>query len=110
MPLPQVITPGDDIAIVQDLYEDGELADLSGATITAALQDGDGRVLLPRTAQSSSASGAAWAEGRVVCEFTAASSLSLSQGTVYLEINVTRSAKRTTWPLIEIEVQAGIPT
>lgn len=110
MPLPQIITPGDDIAIVQDLYEDGALPDLSAATITAALQDGDGRALLPRTDQSSSASGAAWATGRVVCEFTAAVGLALSQGTVYLEINVTRSGKRTTWPLIEIEVQAGIPT
>lgn len=109
MPLPQVITRGDDIAITEDLYEDGSLVNLTGATVEAAIQDGNGRQLLPRTAQSSSASGAAWATGRVVCEFSSDESVVLCRGTAYLEINVTRSGKRTTWPLIELEVQAGVP-
>lgn len=105
----QVITPGDDIAIVQDLYEDGVLVNLSAATIDAVLQDGCGHELIPRVAQSSATTGAAWATGRVVCSFTAAASGNLQRGTVYLEINVTRAGKRKTWPLIEIEVQAGVP-
>lgn len=109
MPLPQLVTIGDDIAIVQDLYEDGALVDVSAATISAAIQDGTGCPILPLTAQSSSASGAAWATGRVVCEFTAATSVALKRGSAWLQIVVTRSAKRTTWPLISLDVQASVP-
>lgn len=109
MPQAQVITPGDDIAIVQDLYEDGALVNLTGATIEAVLQDGCGCELLPRATQSSGATGASWATGRVVCEFSAANGETLKRGTAYLEINVTRSGRRVTWPLIEVEIQAGVP-
>lgn len=109
MALPQIITPGDDIAIVEDLYEDGALVNLSTATIDATIQNGRGVAILARVSQSSGATGADWANGRVVCEFSATTSTSLSEGTAWLEIGVTRAGKRTTWPLIELEVQAGVP-
>jgi hypothetical protein len=106
MPQVQIITPGDDLALVQDLYENGLLVDVSAATINAAIQDSFGNILIASTSQSSSASGAAWATGRVVCEFTSAQSAVLSRGNAWLEIEVIRSAKRTTWPLIPLDVQA----
>lgn len=102
-----IVTPGDDIALVQDLYENGALVNLSSATIYAALQDSRGRQLIATTLQSSSSSGAAWTTGRVVVEFTAAQSIVLQRGDAWLEIEVTRSGKKTTWPLYEIEVQQG---
>lgn len=102
-----IVTPGDDIALVQDLYENGALVDVSAATIYAALQDSRGTQLVSSTLQSLSASGAAWATGRVVCEFPASKSTSLRRGDAWLEIEVIRAGKRTTWPLFEIEVQQG---
>ena len=108
MPAAQIVTPGDDIALVQDLYENGSLVDVSSATITAAIHDGNGCSIIARTAQSSSASGASWATGRIVCEFAASVTTALQIGTVFLEIAVTRSGKRTTWPLVELEVQGTI--
>ena len=107
MPQPPIITPGDDIALVQDLYENGVLVNVSGATIYAALQDSRGKQLVASTLQSSSASGAAWSTGRVVCEFSASATGSLQRGDAWLEIEVTRSGKKTTWPLFELEVQQG---
>jgi len=102
-----IVTPGDDIALVQDLYENGVLVDVSSATIYAALQDSRGKQLVVSTLQSSSASGAAWATGRVVCEFSASVTIALQRGDAWLEIEVTRSGKKTTWPLFQIEVQKG---
>jgi len=103
----KIITPGDDLAIVSDLYESGALANLSAATISACIQDGSGRRIIAPTAQSSATTGAAWATGRVVCAFSAALSVSLRVGSAWLEINVTRAGKRTTWPLIALDVQAS---
>ena len=107
MPQPPIITPGDDIALVQDLYENGILVNVSAATIYAALQDSRGNQLIASTLQSSSASGAAWSTGRVVCEFPASATGSLQRGDACLEIEITRSGKKTTWPLFELEVQQG---
>jgi hypothetical protein len=107
MPQPDTITVGDDLALIVDLYENGVLVDVSAATIRAALQDGLGNVLIASTAQSSSASGASWSTGRVVCEFTAAQSSALRRGDAWLEVEVTRSGKKTTWPLIPFVVQQG---
>lgn len=107
MSQPPLVTPGDDIAITRDLYEDGILANLTGATIYAALQNARGRQYIASTLQSSSASGAAWATGRVVVEFTAAQSIALRRGDAWLEIEVIRGGKKKTWPLFHIEVQQG---
>jgi hypothetical protein len=102
-----VITPGDDLALVNDLYEDGALGNLSAATIRACIQDGTGNRIVDWASQSPSASGAAWATGRVVCEFSSANSLALCPSDAFLEIEVTRSGKVTTWPLIGYDVQQG---
>ena len=102
-----IVTPGDDIAITRDLYENGILADLSSATIYAALQNARGRQYISSTLQSSSAAGAAWTTGRVVIEFSAAQSIVLRRGDAWLEIEVIRAGKKKTWPLFLIEVQQG---
>lgn len=102
-----IVTPGDDIAITRDLYESGILVNLTGATIYAALQNARGQQYIATTLQSSSASGAAWATGRVVAEFTSAQSIALNRGDAWLEIEVIRSGKKKTWPLFYIEVQQG---
>lgn len=102
-----IVTPGDDIAITRDLYEDGVLVNLTGATINAALQNARGQQYIATTLQSSSTSGASWATGRVVVAFTAAQSIALNRGDAWLEIEVIRSGKKKTWPLFLIEVQQG---
>lgn len=102
-----IVTPGDDIALVQDLYENGVLVDVSSATIYAAIQDSRGTQYIASTLQSSSASGAAWATGRVVCEFPASATIALTRGDAWLEVEVTRAGKKTTWPLFQLEVQQG---
>lgn len=107
MPQAPIVTPGDDIALAQDLYENGALVNVSSATINAAMQDSRGRQLIATTAQTSAASGAAWATGRVVVEFTAAQSIALQRGDAWLEIEVIRAGKKTTWPLFPLEVQQG---
>lgn len=107
MPQPDIITVGDDLALMQDLYENGVLVDVSAASIKASMQDGFGRILIAATVQSAAAVGAAWATGRVVCEFPASVSTQLVRGDAWLEIEVTRAAKKTTWPLIPFEVQLG---
>lgn len=102
-----IVTNGDDIALVQDLYENGALVDLSSATIKAAIQDSFGSQLISSTVQSSSASGASWSTGRVVCEFPSTATTALQRGDAWLEIEVIRSGKKTTWPLFAIEIQTG---
>lgn len=102
-----IVTNGDDIALVQDLYENGTLVDLSAATIYAAIQDSFGNQIIASRQQSSSASGAAWGAGRVVCEFPSSVTASLPRGDAWLEVEVTRSGKKTTWPLFSIEIQSG---
>jgi hypothetical protein len=105
MPQVQIITPGEDVSLTEDLYEKGILAVLSSATIRACLQDAHGRQILPWTLQSSSASGADWASGRVVCEFPSTITSSLSRGDAWLAIEVVRSGKIAVWPIIQLEVQ-----
>lgn len=107
MSQPPIVTPGDDIAITRDLYENGILADLSSATIYAALQNGRGQQYITATLQSSSSVGASWSTGRVVIEFSAAQSIALRRGDAWLEIEVIRSGKKKTWPLFMVEVQQG---
>ena len=102
-----VITTGDDLALALTLLENGVPANLSSATIKAAIQDGNGRLIVPVAVQSSSAAGASWSAGIVVCEFTAANAAGLQFGDVFLEIEVTRGVKKTTWPLEKYQVQRG---
>ena len=107
MPAPILVTAGDDLAISLTLYENGVAAVFTGGTISAAIQDGRGRQIVVSTAQSSSATGAAWATGVVVCEFARATTTGLSPIDAWLEIEVIRSGKKKTWPLFPIEVQQG---
>ena len=100
-----IVTVGDDISLTRGMYEGGVLTNLSGATIVAAIQDGDGNILVGPVTQSSSATGASWTGGIVVCEFPAALTTGLPIGFVSLEIEVTRAGKKNTWPLIDLQVQ-----
>ena len=107
MPAPILVTPGDDLAISLTLYENGIAAVFTGATIYATIQNGQGRQIVASALQSSSATGASWGTGVVVCEFARANTTGLSPIDAWLEIEVIRSGKKKTWPLFPIEVQQG---
>ena len=102
-----LVTPGDDLAISLTLYESGIPAVLTGATIYAAIQDGLGRQIVSSAVQSSTATGASWPVGIVVCEFASANTTKLSPKDAWLEIEVIRGGKKKTWPLFPVEVQKG---
>ncbi len=101
-------TVGDDWALGFTLYDGGTVKNVSSATISAALQTNAGATAIAATALSSSATGAAWATGVVVAGFTAAQTAALSDGDYFLEIEVTLSGAKTTWPLVPVSVQAGV--
>lgn len=107
MPQDPLLTPGDNLSLIRTLYEDGVAASLTGATVFAAIQDKNGNAYISSTAQVSTATGADWPNGVLVCEFSQAQSLLLPRsGDCWLEIEVTRSGKKATWPLIRCELQA----
>ena len=92
---------GDDWAVPVELYdEDGEQWDVSTATIQAALVKVVGdtpTLLIAATAQSSGATGAVWAQGKVVVEFTnTLTGAVVDYGTHQVEVEVTISLKKTT--------------
>ena len=104
-----IITSGDDIQIKAILTTfDGAVADVSAATITAALQDTNGNQLIASTAQSSGTAGADWANGVVIVVFADTLTGSLEAGPAYLQIQVTISGTRTTWPLALVQIQKAV--
>lgn len=104
-----ILTPGDDASLAVTLFMAGVALNVTGTTIEAAIQDGLGCQMIAATTQSSSTSGASWSTGLVVVEFTAAQTAGLQRGDAFLEIQQTlgTGAKRT-WPLIPLEIQAGV--
>lgn len=97
-----------------DVYTQGSLslADLSsGYTITASLLSADGLTeLITDTSQSSATSGAAWATGRVVLVFAAASTPSAVAAigtTAKIGVKVTTGGVTVGLPLMPVDVEKG---
>lgn len=108
MPLPILVTAGDDITIpLPPLYENGAAAVLTGATIYAAIQDGCGGQLVAPALQSSSSAGADWPNGIVVAKFARATTGNLQPIDAWLEIQATRSGEVKTFELIPLRIQLG---
>lgn len=102
---------GDDWRLGVTLWENGAVFDASGATIKAALRDGNGFLALDAVAQSSSTTGATWASGVVVAAFPAATTAAVGrEAEYYLELQVTTSGGlKKTWPWLPVLVTiAGI--
>lgn len=99
---------GNDWRLGVTLWENGIVSDVSTSTITAAIRDGNG-YLLVQTAQSPSTSGAAWASGVVVLAFAATDTTQfLYDVEYYVEIRVTASdGTKKTWPLLPVIVTAS---
>ncbi len=105
---------GLDFQAPMDVYAQGSLSLLdlsSGYTITASLLSADGQtVIISDTAQASGTSGAAWATGRVVVVFPAASTLTafpLIGTTAKVGIQLTVGGKTYSLPLIPCDVLKG---
>lgn len=108
-PISSVLTSGDPVYLTRTIYEDGVALSLTGYTIRAAFQNGQGLALTSAVAQVSSTAGAVWASGVLAIAMTAAQAAGLSRGDAYLEIELTSPAGLVrTLPLARCEVQSGV--
>lgn len=109
-----IVFSGDEWAIPVVLTQEGVAVDVSSATeIKALISDGDGiapNILVAEVTLSISATGADWANGIVVAEFTAASTAALTTQPAYIEVQVTLLGKRTTWPRRGFDIRKGLVT
>lgn len=104
-----MVSEGDDWCLGFTLWDNGAVKDVSGGTIKAAVQGLNGQVIIESVTQSSATTGAAWATGIVVIIIDADDTDTILPSEYRLEIEYTSAAgKRTTWPLIPIEVQGTV--
>jgi hypothetical protein len=96
------IVTGYDARIVATINDElGAPLNLTGATIKAAVVSSDhSSVWIPEVTCSSGASGASWATGVVVIEFTAAQTTPSPAGKALIEIQVTLAGKKTPFFLL----------
>lgn len=103
------VSVGDDLNLGFTLWDDGAVKVLTGGTIKAAIQGLATNVIVAAVTQSSATTGASWGAGVVVIVIAAADMATVKPGEYRLEIEYTSSAgKRTTWPLIPLDVQGTV--
>ena len=109
MAIPEYFT-ADDWDVTVTLKKDGVAFDVSSATnISASVVDSDGtnpQTVVAAVTLDSGATGADWANGVVVAEFAAANT-DVTPGNAFVEIQVTLSGKKTTWPRNNIVIKKG---
>lgn len=106
-----IVYTGDDWDILVTLKVDKVAYDVSAATaISAAIVSTDDSTvteLISATAQSNTGD-ADWANGIVSCVFAAANTAITTYGRAYLEVQVTLSGAKQTWPRQLIDIKKGI--
>ena len=103
------VTRSDDVSLPVTLRRDGATLDISTATdVTAALTSREGTpTSYVQASQSSGTPGADWTKSLVVLVFAAATTGSLPNAGIRLEIQVTLGGKKTTWYTDAIQSRIG---
>ena len=102
-----LIRAGYDFARSFTFKLEGDVEDLSTATIEACLKnEGKTAELITDTAQANTAP-ASWATGIVVLRFPAASTTSLTPGNAWIEVAVVLSGARLAYEDIPVVIEAG---
>ena len=105
-----LIKSGYDVSILVRVRRDSANESLTGCTIKASLVNADKSAeLITDTAQSSSATGADWANGLVAIEFSAANTTALTPlPTAYIELSIVdTNAKRLPCEDIPVTIEKG---
>jgi len=105
---PPIIRSNYDVVVQVRIRSDGANENLSAATIKASLVNADKSAeLIADTVQSSDATGAAWASGLVVVEFSLAQTSALVPGSAFIELAITNGGKRTPTNSIPVTIEKG---
>lgn len=102
---------GDDWELTITIRKNGVAFDASSGTINAAVVQvigGRPTTIIAATAQSEVATGADWANGVIIVEFASAATGTVNvYDNLFIELQVDKGGKKTTWPLQKITVQEG---
>ncbi len=106
----QIVRAGYDFIGQYTFYLDGIAEDLSSASLIECSLKNEAKTseLIADTSQNSGATGASWASGVVVIQFSAAQTVGLTAGNGYIEVAVVKGGLRLVYPDIAVVIEAGL--
>lgn len=103
---------GDDWEVGIDISREGSGPfNASGGVVKASLVKlgpGDPTTLIDAITQNEGATGADWSNGLILVEFPRANTSNVAhRGTAFIELQVEKNGKRSTWPRVQVEIKKG---